>query len=227
MAVGMATPISVVIPVGPRPHHVRWLDEAIDSVLSQFRPKDRIVLILNGREKPPGIPKTVRIEIHSVPCALGLPIAFNVGIALASTELCILMGSDDRLLPGCLDAAREAWKFHQDPLGYYYLGVEYSDGRIQNTPCHAAMVTKELWKHTGGFAPESAVGACDTMFVSSLLQAKENGLFKGDFYQVDTVPRYWWRFHPESDASGGRDIRWGPIINQVRDLLTDIYQPTE
>lgn len=220
----MATPISVVIPVGPRPHHVRWLDEAIETTLSQFRPRDRIVLVLNGRERL-NLSKTVRIQVHSIPCALGLPIAFNVGIALASTELCILMGSDDRLLSGCLDVAREAWTRHQDPLGYYYLGVDYSDGRTQNTPCHAAMVTKNLWRHTGGFPPESAVGACDTMFVSSLLQAKQRGLFKGDFYQVDSKPRYWWRVHPESDASGGRDKRWGPIMDQVRDLLDDIYRP--
>jgi len=221
----MATPISVVIPVGPRSHNVRWLNEAIESTLEQFRPRDRIILVVNGREKPSNLPRTVRIETLSVPCSLGVPISFNIGVAVSSTELCILMGSDDRLLSGCLDAAREAWTRYKDPLGYYYLGVEYSDGQVQNTPCHAAMVTKTLWKHTGGFAPESAVGACDTMFVSSLLQAKQRGLFKGDFYQVDSVPRYWWRVHPEAETSGGRDVRWFPIIGQVRDLLTDIYQP--
>lgn len=215
-----------MIPVGPRPHNVRWLNEAIESVLPQFRPRDRIVLVLNGCEKPSDIPKTVRIETYSAPCSLGVPIAFNVGIAVASTEFCILMGSDDRLLSGCLDAAREAWTRYQDPLGYYYFGVDYSDGRTQNTPCHAAMVTKRLWKHTGGFAPESAVGACDTIFLSSLLQAKQNYLFKGDFYQVDKKPRYWWRVHPEAET-GGRDVRWGSIIDQTRKLLTDIYQPNK
>lgn len=219
-------PISVVIPIGPKPYHVRWLDEAVQSILDQARPEDRIVLFLNGRPTVSGY-SDPRILFHSMPCPLGNPIAFNAGVAVATTELCILMGSDDRLLPGCLDAAQEAWARHQDPLGYYYLGVEYSDGRTQNTPCQAAMVTQQLWRHTGGFAPESAVGSCDTMFLSSLIRAKQRGLFKGDFYAVDSVPRYWWRVHPESETSGGRDVRWGPIIGQVRDLLTDIYQPTE
>lgn len=219
-------PISVVIPVGPRPHNVRWLDEAIGSILGQARSEDRIVLLLNGSQGFTDL-SDGRIEKHPMPCALGVPIAFNAGVAVAPTELCILMGSDDQLLPGCLEACRAAWARHRDPLGYYYLGVDYSDGRTQNTPCHAAMVSKRLWKHTGGFASESAVGACDTMFLSSLIRGKQRGLFKGDFYKVDSVPRYWWRVHPEAETSGGRDVRWGPIIGQVRDLLTDIYRPAD
>jgi len=224
--VSATEPISVVIPVGSKPHHVRWLDEAIGSILEQARPEDRIVLLINGAQGFADLSDS-RVEKHSMPCALGLPVAFNAGIAAASTELCLLMGSDDRILPGCLEAVRQAWARHRDPLGYYYLGVEYSDGRTQNTPCHAAAVTKRLWQHTGGFAPESAVGACDTMFISALLRAKQRGQFQGNFYAVDTSPRYWWRVHPEAETSGGRDVRWGPIIGQVRDLLTDIYRPAD
>lgn len=231
MAVGMATPISVVIPVGPRPEHSRWLDEAATSVCSQMDTLDEMVIVENGTDlesERPFCPfdrwRDIPAErVWKSPWPLGVPVAFNIGVGLAFHEHVLLMGSDDVLLDGCLDACRKSIEDHNDPLGWYYLGVEYSDGRTQNTPCHASVITKALWEFTGGFPPESAVGACDTILISILLH-NHSKAWTGDFHQVSTKPLYWWRQHPDQETRR-RKSSWGSIAKLVRDVLSVEWKP--
>lgn len=218
----MATPISVVIPVGPRPEHDRWLYEAVKSI--ETDEGDEIVVVNNGIIPLPGLPMPrTKIRTWRSPWSLGVPVAFNVGVGLAKNEHVLLMGSDDLLLPGCLDTCRKSIEDHKDPLGWYYLGVEYSDGRTQNVPCHASVITKTLWEFTGGFPPESAVGACDTILISILLH-NHSKAWTGDFYQVSKKPLYWWRQHPDQETRR-RKSSWGPIAKLVRDVLTVEWKP--
>lgn len=225
MAIAMATPISVVIPVGPRLEHHRWLGEAIESVGLQVSEDDEIVIVENRNEYALALllPEEWKIRFWRSPWPLGVPVSFNVGVGLAKNEHVLLMGSDDVLLDGCLDACRAAIEDYKDPLGWYYLGVEYSDGRTQNTPCHASVVTKELWNLTGGFPPESAVGACDTILISMLMSNHGRG-WTGDFHQVSKEPLYWWRIHPDQETRR-RQSSWGSIAKLVRDVLTVEWRP--
>lgn len=222
----MATPISVVIPVGPRPEHSRWFDVATASVLMQTLPGDELVIVENGTDLGDEWVSDLvptKIKVWKSPWPLGVPVSFNVGVGLAKNEHVLLMGSDDVLLDGCLDACRKSIEDYPDPLGWYYLGVEYSDGRTQNTPCHASVITKELWNLTGGFPPESAVGACDTILISMLMSNHGRG-WTGDFHSVSKEPLYWWRIHPDQETRR-RQSSWGSIAKLVRDVLTVEWKP--
>jgi hypothetical protein len=184
---------------------------------------DEVVIVDNGTGPRIGFySPSLKTQLWHSPWPLGVPVAFNVGVGLAKNEHVLLMGSDDKLLPGCLDACRKSIKTYDDPLGWYYLGVEYSDGRRQNTPCHASVITKELWNLTGGFPPESAVGACDTILLSALMRAKGKE-WKGDFYKVSEKSFYWVRVHPEMETI--RRSNWMPIADQVRALFAIEWKP--
>ena len=223
MAIGMATPISIVIPVGPRPEHSRWLDAATASVRDEMIAGDEMVIVANGTDIGTKWRYFRTVKVWKSPWPLGVPVSFNVGVGLAKNAHVLLMGRDDVLLDGCLDACRKSIEDYQDPLGWYYLGVEYSDGRTQNTPCHASVVTKALWEFTGGFPPESAVGRCDTILISMLLSNHGRG-WTGDFHSVSNEPLYWWRIHPDQETRR-RQSSWGSIAKLVRDVLTVEWKP--
>jgi glycosyltransferase involved in cell wall biosynthesis len=213
-------PISVLIPVGAQPHHRQWLDEAIDSVAGQLAGGDELVL-LNDGGAPLGYRETFRFP-H--PC--GLVAAFNCGVALARNEQVVMMGADDRLLPGALDAARVTYARYRDPLGYYFYAVRYNDGREQNVPCHAAMITKPLWKATGGFPQEAALGACDHIFLQMLITGRQRGVWHGGIYNISPNPLYWYRAHADSETNN-RTQRWWGLIQILRDDLATKWTPLE
>ena len=66
--------------------------------------------------------------------------------------------------------------------------VVYNDGEVQEAACNAAMVTQGLWRLTGGFPPETAVGAPDAALVSIMLanspRAGEFVRIKGDAWKL-------------------------------------------
>jgi cephalosporin hydroxylase len=123
--------------------------------------------------------------------------AFNYGVALAKNDLVLMLGSDDRLMPHAVQACQWAWDHYHDPLGYYYFIIEYESGRLQDIPCNGAFVHKELWKRTGGFPVEAAMGACDTWLISLLYASKGRA---GNLYQISPTPLYWYRDHPQTDT---------------------------
>lgn len=210
----MNAPISVVIPVGPHPHNTRWLHECIDSVRHQSVMPREILLIDDGAQLDPERWRGVRC--WRAPWRSGVAHAFNFGVALANSRLVVMLGSDDKLLPRCIEECWNTWQRLEDPLGYYYLPVEYADGRTQNVPCNAAMVHKALWQHTGGFPVESAVGACDTVLISMIMAG--NGRY-GHLHSVSDTPLYWYRNHAETDTETRRG--WHGIAAQVRSMKTD------
>lgn len=158
------------------------------------------------------------ITLWKTPWLSGVAHAFNFGVGLARHDLVLMLGSDDRLEPWCLEDCLKTYEDHQDPLGYYYLDVQYSDGRQQRLACNAAMVTKALWRHNGGFPVESAVGAPDTILVSIMLAAKGEA---GHLIHVEShAPPYWYRQHDQTDTVARSRPFFG-AIKAVRDYYTE------
>lgn len=205
----MSVPISIVVPIGPLPRHVDYLAECIESVKAQSIMPEELLLIDNGYgvraenvhlNIPRFDPSFMRLY-HS-PWALGLATGFNVGISLAKCELCFMLGSDDLLYPRCIERCWDSWHAWEKRLGFYFVGVRDSSGYEQNTPCAAAMVSKELWKLSGGFELGSdyghnahgiATSSCEIAFISKMMLAHGK---LGSTYRVSDDVLYFWRKHP-------------------------------
>lgn len=189
----MTVPISVVIPVGPLARHSERLQECLQSVREQSEPADEILVIDNGT----GLREPLELEENGItlwraPWAMGLATGFNAGVGLARNELVFCLGSDDTLYPRCLDICYRKWQEVRDPMGWYYVGVRYSNGFEQNTPCLAAMVTKSLWKKTGGFALGwDYTGSCEIEFISKYVLTDHIG----QTYKVSDDILYWTYIH--------------------------------
>ena len=212
--------LTVAIPVGSG--HERFLSECLDSVWEQTRLPDEVLLISDMAELRAGLdhagPRPVRT--WSSPWRLGVGHAFNFGVALAENDLVFLLGADDKLLPRCLEKCLAVWESEGRMDTYYGVGVRYSDGRgDQYVLCNAAMVTKGLWKATGGFPVEAASGAPDAAFLSILLGRNVVRTILVD----DKEPLYWYRVHENCDTA--RRSVWQGVILQTRDILTRDWQP--
>lgn len=226
--------ITVVIPVGPEADACRWLDEAIASVRAQTH-KDYQILLIDDMHNLPHVwnkhgdvyPKAPfhgdDIELWQAPWRLGVAHAFNAGVGLSTTECVLLLGADDTLDPEALEAcAREYERTAANQRGssYFALSVRYMDtDEVQTIPCGAAMVTKSLWRTTGGFAPETASGASDAALISTFWN-------RSDVMQLVPVGRpglYNYRRHDRTDtASRGP---WQGVILSTRDILTQLWEP--
>lgn len=214
----MTVDISVVIPVGPFKGNREWLNECINSALDQTLPPAQLIIIddMAGLKKH-DVPIAVSRLWHS-PWRLGVASAFNVGVALSETNCVFMLGSDDTLEQTCLANCAFKYEHVQKPdLSYFYVGVRYSDGREdQYTPCNAAMATKTLWNHTGGFPVEAASGAPDAAFISILMGA---GGAAGELVCVNPhTPLYNYRVHPDTDTS--KKGTWQGVILETRNLVT-------
>lgn len=209
--------------MGPKLHHRTWLKEVLVSILDQSSLPDEIVLVNDGGESLDWYRSEIFTVHYNNPCNLGVVASLNIGVAIATHELVLLGCADDRLLPNCVERCWQAWNKYQEPLAYYYLGVEYSDGRVQNTACGAAMVTKQLWHYTGGFPAQAAVGAADHIFLSQLIAGSRDGYSKAQILRVSDELTYWYRVHDNIETS--KNI-W-PAIDAVRDRLTSEWRPRE
>lgn len=214
--------LSVCIPVGPDKVYRDYLQECLDSLKTQTVPADEIVLIddMAGISQWGLNLEGLNIRIHENPWICGVPHSFNFGVSLAKNDLVIMLGSDDKLYPWAIEDALKTWDKYKDPLGYYYFDIVYSDtGEIQRAANNCAMVTKELWRRTGGFPVQSAVGACDHIFLSMMMA---NGSKVGNIININSSkPPYWYRRHQHS-ATSNTNI-WGAVAT-VRDWFTNNHK---
>lgn len=214
--------ISVVIPVGPYPANRRWLQESLDSVRAQTYKADEILIIddmafLEQEEVGDDV------RIWKCPWNVGVACADNFGVALAKNNLVVLFTSDDWLYPWCLQNCIDTYQKYQDELGYYWFDIEYSDGRIQRCASGPAMVTKALWKHTGGLPPEASSGASDALFNSILIA--HHGEAGRQYQIISEEPPYWFRMHDEcGNAYRGP---WQGVILETRKLCSDLWKSPE
>jgi glycosyltransferase involved in cell wall biosynthesis len=200
----MSVPISVVIPVGPLAHQREHIGECVSSVFNQTAEADEILLLDTPGECRPlnkELDGIAEIKLWDISHITNIPDAFNFGVYEARNELVFLLGSDDKLYPRCLELCYAAYQHFQQPLGWYSVGVEYSNGYTQNTPCLAAMVTKTLWNKAGGLKRDySPYPACEVEFISRMLLA--NGEL-GATYRVSDEVLYWHRIHTPGSVGIG------------------------
>lgn len=212
--------ITVVIPVGPEKHHAQYLDECLESVYAQIHSPDEILIIddMNGIE----LEETDQLHIWRSPWRLGVAHAFNFGIALARNECVFTLGADDKLLPQCLEKCIERYHQEKESDGWYFVPVQYNDGREQNLACHAAMVTKGLWRKTGGLPPETASGASDAAFISMSMTSMSKVC---KVFGVWSEPLYWYRIHDKTDTAS-RYV-WQGVILETRNILSKTWTPPQ
>ncbi len=221
--------ITVVIPVGPDPIYRQYLGDAIESVQRQTLAPTELLLIDDQAGLPwqwdgscdDAIGGVIHRRIWRTPWLSGVAHSFNFGVALALNDLVFMMGSDDLLEPHCLQDCMDAYQANGEKPAYYHVDVKYSDGLEQSAPCNAAMVHKEMWRASGGFPVESAVGAGDTMLISILLTHK----LAGQLYHVESeTPPYWYRKHDQT-YSRTRGSKFFAALDPVRDVVTQLWTP--
>jgi glycosyltransferase involved in cell wall biosynthesis len=219
--------ITVVIPVGPDPIYRKYLPDAIGSVVTQTCPPTELLFIDDQARLPVGPDKlatehgrVIDRRVWRTPWLSGVAHSFNFGVALAKNDLVFMMGSDDRMEPHCLEDCLAAYEVSGKRPGYYWVDVQYSDGEQQALACNAAMVHKAMWRSSGGFPVESAVGAGDTMLVSILMTHPDAGAM---FHVESKTPPYWYRRHDQT-YSRTRGSKFGGIHGPVRDKVMELWQ---
>jgi glycosyltransferase involved in cell wall biosynthesis len=191
----MAIPISVVVPVGPQREYLAWLLDCLDSILEQE--PDEIVIVddqanLYHRKLTRLSPC---ITYRKNPWLCGCAMSWNFGISYARNQACFLMGSDDRLLPGCLSSCMKTYEESNWLDAWYNVTCQIQTGEIVDSFNNACMVTKGLWSLLGGFAP-SSFAAPDGWAISIMMIHHPSRLI-----QVEKGnPLYWCRVHSAQDT---------------------------
>lgn len=215
------TKVSVIVPVGPDPKYKEYLMECLTSIVEQLEPGDEVLVVDDmaflTHEYFASIPAAPGAHIHYVRTEWwsGPFVAWNMGVALAKNDLCLLMGSDDSLMPGCLDALKQAYYHNQQKPAWYNLTIQLDDGTLHSVFNNAAAVTRKLWAWLGGFPPSASLGAGDAMLISILMVHGSDKLI-----QVrEGTPLYHCRQHEAQDT-----LKQGALFSyetiRVRDIET-------
>ena len=210
-------PITVAIPVGPSSANKQWLLDAIASCRGQTHPPAEILLIDDMADLS-DVYLGPSCKVWKSPWLLGVASAFNMGVALASTELVFMLGSDDTLEPKCLEMCVRTYEKNDRADAYYWTSLHYMDGEDQALPCNAAMVTKGFWRKTGGFPPETASGAPDAALISMLMVKMPGSLVGVSLGH----PLYNYRRHQGTDTASRAP--WQGVILSTRDILSANWQ---
>lgn len=211
--------ITVVVPVGPQPAYRNYLEECLSSLFKQTRLPTEVLVIDDmadlSQTDVPGC------KLFKNDWLLGCADSWNRGVALSQTDCVFLMGSDDTLMPECLEACWEAYQAYNGLAAWYNVTCALQDGSVQDLPNNAAMITKNLWRLTGGFPP-SAFAAPDALLISIMLAHMPDRILqvrKG-------IPLYWCRQHPGQDTLRNAGRFNGPTID-IRGIETATWQPPD
>ena len=120
----------------------------------------------------------------------------------------------------CLEECSKFAKKKKDKLGYYSVTVDLANGKQQNLPINAAMVTKSLWEWTGGFPISCTVGAPDALFISILLGHGGKHLHR----VKEFTPLYWVREHPDQDSNINSKVFHKEVLS-IRNIETERWKP--
>jgi len=242
--------ITVAIPVGPHPVYLKWLPECVESVINQeFSGNIEIFLLSDGadfsklpddlfwkgaiqnhpeeytffgKRSPSLLLNNILFSAWHSPWNLGVADMFNIGVALAEHNLVFMLGSDDKLMPTCLEECAKAWEENNKIDGWYNVTLKTAKGAIVTIFNNAAMVTKKLWQELGGFPPSAGIGACDALVLSIMLTYMPERIFQ----VKEGRPLYWMREHPYQDTTKNMAFfASSGVIEIIRKLETQRWKP--
>ncbi len=212
-----------MIPVGPYPIYKEYLQECLDSVLAQTLLPAEILLIDDMAGLPQGLGHSQAVPIRTwrAPWRLGDVGAFNCGVALAENDLVFMLSCDDRIRPECLELCVAEWEKNQRKDAYYYVGCHYIDDvwPDQTIPFSGSMVTKGLWKLTGGFPVETTGHGGDAALISILMTYFPDLLVP----VAGGRPLYDYRTHNGTQTANGTP--WAGVMIESRKLATNLWKP--
>ena len=221
--------VAVGIPVGPRPGHRQWLNEALASCMAQTLRPEQVIIVTDGSvgEMPSTAAYSRGVAWWHAPWRIGPAAAFNCAVGLAAgADFVFFLASDDTLEPQCLERCMAAAQASPDPLRtIVYAGVRYmNDGHVQHDPCGAMMVPVGLWREIGGYPLETAVGAQDFLLWSAL----QNWIIRNPGCGIRYVPAgpeplYNYRTHPDTENEMRKP--WWPIVEAVHRHMDQNWRP--
>lgn len=239
-----SVPVSVAIPIGPYAVYKKWLAECLASVQAQTLLPSEVLLIddmanvmledlgnfadeLYWGSVHPEIGVLRREEknigrVWRAPWRLGDLTAFNCCVGLAQNDLVFLLSCDDMLRPKCLEYCVAEWERNDRKDAFYYVGAHYmgDEWPDQNLAFGNAMVTKGLWRLTGGLPIEAASGAGDQAHISILMAN-----FPDRIIRVSEEVLYDYRVHGETVTS--RLGTWCGAVEETRKIILSTWKPPE
>jgi len=224
--------ITVTIPVGPEAHHQEWLGDCLESVVKQTRLPDEVLIIDDMAGLPAGLDHTrpFPTRIWHSPWLLGPAHAFNFGVALAENDLVFMLGADDLLAPSCIESCLAQYETNGRQDAYYYCPFTYGirgvaeqadEDRLSKDISNIAMVTKGLWRKTGGFPIVAALGPCDYIMGAVL---KKSGFLHVPVRPLQGHSLYWFRIHEQNQTRIRLREYPGWPYEMVRSLCYDSWK---
>ena len=234
MTMGVSEPhVTVIVPSFNQARYVR---DALDSIEhASDRPvhvhvvdgasTDGTVEILREYESMPRMTWTSRPD-------RGVHDAVNDGLRAARTPYCLVLSTDDALLPGSLDEGVEIL-LAEPQLAMVFGDAEYIDaaGRSQGIArareaCLGSLLAKSTFviqgsalfrteraRLVGGFRPDRPYVCDSELWIRLALQ-----------WPVRHVPRVWsrYRYHPQQrDTQRERIVQeWWELVDQLRPVLS-------
>lgn len=183
--------VSVIVTVGPDPAYLQYLPECLESIYQQNIP-DMEIVIVDDAAHIIDLPKHHGNKYIKNIWNLGQAASINIGVVSARNDLILVMGgSDDKLLPNCIQACLDSYQEHkQQRWACYSPMIITSEGETSNLPQGVWMFHRSMWAGLGGYPREAAIGEVDAIFCSMML--KQNVVM----YPVGNEPLYWHREHP-------------------------------
>ena len=123
--------VSIVIPVGAG--HEIYLQDALDSAVSQTYKRNEIIVVWDSPQRIPswylsGYPFVKFIKMPKPRSGAGA--ARNIGVAHSTTEFIVFLDADDMLAPTFLQSCITAWSQHEAIIYTDYIGTsEIVDGQ--------------------------------------------------------------------------------------------------
>jgi len=203
------------------------LEDYFGEVYHAYDPNDHGLIIGNSvirlYEEAGDVKNNMRVSMFNMPWLAGVVTSFNFGIALARNEWVLQLGSDDELRPGAIEYAKETIREIGDPLGLYNFSCQMMDtGEIVSWFNHANVVSKSLWKKTGGLNPMTVTGGMDAALISIMMVHMPQHLHK----IKEGVPLYEVRQH-EGQYTRESASRFGGFMVELRNILTEEWESPE
>jgi hypothetical protein len=130
------------------------------------------------------------------------------------------MGSDDVLMPTCLEDCLETYQQNNQKAAWYSVTYQLQNGKVDSIPINAAMVTKRLFQLTGGFPPTASVGGCDALCLSILIKHMPDRIIQVRPGKVN----YWIRSHAEQETHRQSSF-FLDEMNSIRNKETERWTP--